>query len=124
VRERDLARNLAFVRIALGVVMIVLPGTFGRVFLGPEARRPLTRVLARMLGVRDFALGVATLRSTDNDEGLRAMLQLSAACDTVDALATVVGYRQLPKLRRALVLLSAAGAAAIGGGVAVALPTA
>lgn len=103
-------------RVALGVTALAVPDLLLTGLLGPDQggrRRPALRMFARMLGVRDLALGMATLASLDDPPTRRRLVALSAAADAVDGLVTIrqtaVGRRT-----RRLVAASAFVAAAAG----------
>jgi hypothetical protein len=116
VNDRDLVRQLSYARIAVGVSAVLAPGRVNRGWVGPiDGDRPGPKLIARTFGVRDAALGVITLRAIDDgSDRLADLLRIGAVCDTVDAAATIVAFRHLPKLTRFAVLASAAGAAFLG----------
>ena len=64
---RDLARGLAGGRIAIGVVSLLAPGPVGRAMMGPEGNPGGTRLLLRVVGARDLALGLGVLAALDRD---------------------------------------------------------
>jgi hypothetical protein len=105
------ARALALSRIGFGVAMLVTPGLFARLWIGASGRAPGVRVLTRALGIRDVALGMGLLRATELGHDEHSWLVLGAASDAVDALATLAAFRHLPRLRRWIIVASAAGAA-------------
>lgn len=119
--DRDLARQLSFGRIAVGVGAVVAPGRFTRAWIGAaDGDRPGPRLVARAFGVRDAALGIITLKAIDDDDDrLADLLKLGAVCDGVDAAATVVAFRHLPKAMRFLTFATAATAAVVGYRAAV-----
>jgi hypothetical protein len=112
-KQRAVALSLA--RVAFGVTFVALPGVL-KGWLGDDAKRPATRAVIRAFGVRDVAVGLAAYSAVSAGDavGGQRMLQLGAACDTVDALATLVAFRHLPKAGALLTLATAAGAAATG----------
>jgi hypothetical protein len=101
---RQIARWLACGRIAVGAGMTVLPGRAGGTWFGAASRQPIVKTAVRALGVRDALIGVGTLRALEEGEPVRPWLLAGALADGVDAVATVVAYRHLPKRRRFLVL--------------------
>lgn len=110
--ERQLLRIVSAGRVVLGASALALPGTVGRTWVGDGG--PGAKVFARVFGVRDVALGVATVQALDAGRPVRDLARLGAACDAVDAAATLLAARSIG-LRRALpVLAVAAGAAAFG----------
>ncbi|MDQ3569307.1 MAG: hypothetical protein M3396_01535 [Actinomycetota bacterium] len=99
----------AAARVALGAGFVVAPSVL-QGWIGEVARRPGTKVLARAFGARDAALGLGTLMALREGAPVRRWLRLAAAADAADALASLLGVRQLPPRRS----LSAAAAAAAG----------
>ena len=94
---------------------MVTPRLIGGTWVGEPARSRPVKLLLRAVGVRDVALGVATLNAFENESDNTAdLVRLGAVCDTADAVATVLAYPQLPKRRRFVSLLVAGGAAALG----------
>jgi hypothetical protein len=112
-KQRAVALSLA--RVAFGAAFVAAPGVL-KGWLGDDAKRPATRAVIRAFGVRDLALGVAAYSavSAGDQVGAQRMLQVGAACDAVDALATVVAFRHLPRAGALLTLATAVGAAATG----------
>ena len=108
-----MATWLCMGRVALGASMVVLPGT-SRLWLGQDARRPVSRMFARMLGARDVALGVGGYLALDDPPVAATWLRMAAAADAVDAAATLLAARHLPK-RGVLAVLAAAGGGAVAG---------
>ena len=107
---RDLAVGLAGGRIAIGVVSLLAPGLVGRAMLGPDGDSGATRLLLRVVGARDLALGVGVLAALDRDAPVRGWLQASAVADGLDAAGSVLARRQL----RPSVFPAAVGAATVG----------
>src|SRR4051794_2970905 len=103
-------RNLAMLRLAIGVGAWVAPNLAGRLFGLDPAANPQAPYLARLFGIRDVALALGTLQSAG--EARRQWLQLGVACDAADAAAAVLGGRSG--------YLSAATAVLGGGTAAVA----
>jgi hypothetical protein len=108
----DHVKNLALGRIAIGAASWAAPNLVARsMFLKPETQQALSY---RLFGVRDFALGLATLDSTP--EHRKWALQLGILCDVGDALAAVQGNREgsLPTPTAAITGVLASGAVGIG----------
>jgi hypothetical protein len=108
----DHTRNLALGRIAVGVASWAAPSLVARtMFLDPEKQQALA---FRLFGVRDLALGLATLDGTPPHRA-RA-LQLGILCDLGDALAAVQGARDgsLPTPAAVITGVAATGAIGIG----------
>ena len=113
-RARRGALLLAVGRAALGVAVLAAPEQVTARWLGQDnAEKPVVIDLARSLGARDLALGIATLQTLD-DAAIGPRVQaLCAIVDSVDALATLLAREQLPRKGViGTVALAGAGAAA------------
>ena len=105
-------------RTGIGAALLVAPGLAGRIWFGPGSTTPAARLLARVVGARDLALGLATLRGARSaDAAALPMLRLGVAADAADAAATVLAWRSLRPWRRAVMpsvaaLVAGAGARA------------
>ncbi len=94
---RRAAWMLASGRAVLGAAILAAPERVTAGWLGSHAATPTVRHLARMLGARDLALGLAALKTLD-DASAGPLVQ--AACglaDTVDTFATIAARRELPR---------------------------
>ena len=111
---RSLARILASGRIAIGSAMVLVPGLVTSGWVGADSTRGSTKAIARATGVRDALIGVGTLRALEQDDEVKPWLLAGALSDGIDAAATVLAWRHLPKRRRALAVLFMAGATAAG----------
>jgi hypothetical protein len=109
-KARDLAVGLAGGRIAIGVVSLLAPGLVGRAMMGPEGDSGGMRLLLRVLGARDLALGIGVLGALDRDAPVQAWLRASAVVDGLDAAGSVLARHHL----RPTVFPAAAGAATAG----------
>ena len=107
---RDLALGLAGGRIAVGVASLLAPGLVGRAMMGPEGHSSGIRLLLRVVGVRDLALGIGVLVALDRDAPVRGWLQASAVVDSLDAAGSLLARHHL----RPTVFPAAAGAATAG----------
>ena len=105
---------LAVGRVAVGAAMTLFPGAAGRSWIGEPAAHGAVKVVIRAFGVRDLVLGLGTLRALDRGDDPAPWVRYSMVSDAVDATAGVLGYRHLPRFRRALLVLSAGGAAVTG----------
>lgn len=85
-------RNLALLRIAIGVGAWVAPSLAGKVFGIDAKANPQAPYLARLFGIRDLALGVGLLQSSG--EARRMWLQLGVLCDGADVAAAGLGGRE------------------------------
>jgi hypothetical protein len=109
------ALALAAGRAALGVAVLAAPERVTAGWLGEEhARRPVVVDLARSLGARDLALGLATLQTLDDPVSGPRVQALCAVVDSVDAAATVLARGTLPR-KGVLGTVAVAGGAAIAG---------
>ena len=109
-KARDLAVGLAGGRVAIGVVSLVAPGLLGRAIMGPEADSGATRLLLRVVGARDLALGLGVLVALNRGAPVRGWLQASAVADALDAAGCLLARHQL----RPIVFPAALGAATSG----------
>ena len=107
-------RNLAMLRLAVGVSSYLTPNLGGKLFGLDPAGNPQAPYLARLFGIRDVALAVGTLQSTG--EAQRQWLQLGVVCDAADTLAAVAGRRggYLPVPTTIMVAAPAIAATAMG----------
>ena len=107
---RDLAVGLAGARIAVGVVSLLAPGLMVRAMMGPEGLSSGMRLLLRVVGVRDLALGIGVLVALDRDAPVRGWLQASAVVDSFDAAGSLLARHHLRPI-----VFPAAGCAATAG---------
>lgn len=106
---------LAAGRAGLGVAVLAAPEQVVGHWLGDEhAEKPVVLDLARSLGARDLALGIATLQTLDDPVIGPRVQALCAVVDSVDVLATIIARRELPT-SGALGTVAIAGAAAAAG---------
>lgn len=86
---RDLARQIAWARVGLGVGLLLLPRLSWRLHTG----RDLTEVgLLRTAGVRDLGLALGAVAARDDRELARWALA-GAAADAVDAIGCLARDR-------------------------------
>ena len=112
--QRQIVRLIAAGRVALGVLALLAPRTTTSLMFGARSPRGALTMATRMLGARDLALGLGTLRALDQDADPASWAAASAAADAVDAVAAVSVLRAIPR-SRALPTVAAAGAAAVLG---------
>ena len=106
---------LAAGRAALGVAVLAAPERVTAGWLGARnAELPVVGDLARSLGARDVALGVATLQTLDDEVVGPRVQALCALVDSVDAFATIIARKHLPR-RGVIGTVAIAGGAAAGG---------
>ena len=84
-------RNIATMRIAVGLISYLMPRLGGRLFGLDVNGNPQAPYLARLFGVRDLALGVGALQSSGDAQ--RQWLQFGMACDVADVGAALFGKR-------------------------------
>ncbi len=114
-RPRRGAQVLAASRLALGVAVLAAPERVTAEWLGSDhAGRPIVKDLARSLGARDVALGIAALQTLEDPLVGPRVQAACAAVDCVDALATLAARSALPR-RGVIATVAIAGAAALAG---------
>src|SRR5438445_10862553 len=86
---------LARGRIAVGLFAFAAPGLTARAMSDESGAQGLAPVLARMLGIRDIALGLGTVIALDRGKPVRGWLEGSALADTVDCVACVLAREDL-----------------------------
>lgn len=112
--RRTLIKNLAGVRIAVGLASWATPRAAGRLFGLDAGANPQSPYLARLFGVRDIALAWGALSS--EGETQRQWLLAGLACDVADTVAGIAGGRAgyLPKVSSVLVTGTALSAVLLG----------
>ena len=107
-------RNLAILRLAVGIISWLTPNLGGKLFGLDPAGNPQAPYLARLFGIRDVALAVGALQSSG--EAQRQWLQLGVVCDVADTFAAVAGRRggYLPVPTAVMVGVPAVAATAMG----------
>lgn len=110
---REGAAQLALGRMAVGAAGFIAPRTFGRLWVGGDARTRQVAMITRAFAIRDFALGLGAYLSVQRDAPVRGWIEAGLLSDSADVLATLRG--PMPWLRK----LPLAGAALVGvaGGV-------
>jgi hypothetical protein len=121
---RDAARALAAGRIVIGAVLVLAPRRAAAGWIGADGTRDATTVLTRALGVRDLLLGAMVLHTVDHPEVAPRWLSATAACDAVDFAAGMAVRDDLPRVRGAMGMAIAAGAAVSGFALSRSLRTA
>lgn len=111
---RPAARALAVGRIAIGAGLVLAPRLAASGWIGADGRRDGTSVLARAVGARDVLLGAMVLHTIDRPEVAPRWLSATAACDAVDFAAALSVRDELPRVRGALGMAVAGGAAVAG----------
>lgn len=108
------ARAIALGRVALGGALVLAPEAAARGWVGEGlAARPGVQALVRSLGARDFVIGLIAVHTAGNPAVGPRWQRTCAAVDGVDALATALAARDLPRS-------GVAGVVALASGTAVA----
>ena len=87
-------KALAVERVATGALAAIMPGRAIGAIATTGSDTETTRYLARLLGIRQVALGVMLWHSRDDRAWLRRMATLNALTEALDAAATVVAVMQ------------------------------
>ena len=111
---RDMALALARGRIALGAAALAAPGLAGRLMFGRDGSRPGTRLLARMVGGRDVALGLGVVIALDRGAPVRGWLEACALADGVDLVGCVLARDEIPRATFVNTVALAGGAVLAG----------
>jgi hypothetical protein len=108
--------GLSLGRIAVGVVSVASPATAARLFGLDAAANPSLPVMTRLFGVREIAIGAATL--TARGAVRRRLVLAGMAVDGGDAAASVVsvGNQEIGKAPGGV--LTAVALGAVGAGFA------
>jgi hypothetical protein len=115
VTDRDLARKIAIGRIAVGASVLFTTRLFALVFAGREAARDRRmRIAGRLFGIRDIAIGLATIDAIDQGQPAGRLVQLGTLCDVTDFVIVLAGATALPWRGRLLGWGLANGFAAAG----------
>ncbi len=113
-QDRDIARLLAWGRIAIGGALFLAPRTTARWWSGEEQPSFPTNMIVRGLGARDVILGAGTAAALESGGSAGTWLQACAAADASDAIGTISAFGDLPKGRAVLYLVAEVGAAILG----------
>jgi hypothetical protein len=92
---RELAVSLARARIAIGVVSLLVPRLVARTMTGRDGSEGGTGLFARMVGARDFGLGLGMLVALDRGAPVRGWHEASAVVDGIDAVACLLARRHI-----------------------------
>jgi hypothetical protein len=98
VKPRELARNQALGRLAIGVGMVLAPERIGMAWVGEVADRRGARVITRALGAREIGLGLGQARAARAGYGVRPWLLAGLVGDAVDLVTTARSREHLPWL--------------------------
>lgn len=111
---KDVALALARGRIAIGAVALAAPGVAGRFMFGRDGSRPGTKLLARMVGGRDMALGLGVVIALDRGAPVRGWLEACALADGVDLAGCLLARDEIPRETFVSTAALAAAAALVG----------
>lgn len=120
-----LASALSYGRIAIGVGLVAAPAQVGGRWIGRAAAGRDAQIPIRGLGIRDIALGAATLGSMKatgtNGKGFKVLTGLAIAVDLVDVATTLTAGDDVPNAMTSaavagLAALTGAGVLALAGG--------
>jgi hypothetical protein len=118
------AMAVAAGRVAIGLAALAYPSVPSRPWVGAGADDLVARVFGRALGARDVALGLGTLAALQRPDAepgsASTWFAAGAVSDSLDVVATVASWRDLPRVGRWLIVLSAGGAALAGAAGAMA----
>ena len=90
-KTRAVAGTIAAGRIAIGAAALLAPGPTSRLLGFPASQdSPTARLMARLFGVRDVALGVLVLRARRDPDFARFLYRLNAIVDAGDAASMAV----------------------------------
>jgi hypothetical protein len=84
-------RNVAFIRLVVGVGAYLFPRLAGRLFGLDSVGNPQSPYLARLFGIRDIALAIGALQTSG--EAQRTWVQVGVLCDVADTGAALMGQR-------------------------------
>jgi len=111
---------LGAARAGFGITMLTAPALLPRLLGVDRVTARRIGPIGRMVGVRELALGVGTLRATRTGDGVVGWVWAQALSDAGDALSVAAGMRRghVGRLGGVLILLAGAGGAAGDGLVA------
>jgi peptide-methionine (R)-S-oxide reductase len=121
---RNQIKTFAMGRVGIGVLALAVPRLFLRSWLGKGSNTPATRMLARMVGARDVALGMGVVFALNHDAPVRGWLEAATVADTGDFVATVIAFKHLPRFAAAGTALASLGGAGYGRKLVSALQSA
>jgi hypothetical protein len=117
VNSRALLKQLSIGRLVIGGAFIAAPGRASAGWIGADGERGSVHVLARAFGARDAAIGAGTLSALNGGGSLQTWVLAGVAADVTDLAATALAGDRIPALPRAMVLVVAATATAVGAAV-------
>jgi hypothetical protein len=88
------AKALAIERVATGGLAAIAPARAIGAITTPKSDTETARYVARLLGIRQFVLGVMLWQSRDDRAWLRRMATLNALMEALDAAVTLLALVQ------------------------------
>lgn len=97
-------------RLGLGIAAALFPGVVSRAFFGGGSVGPRTKAAARLVGIRDFVVGAATVMALKDGSHPENWLSMGALIDLGDSVVMVAspGVSTRGRLFGATVALSSA----------------
>ena len=88
------AGAVSWIRIGVGLLLAVAPGTFVRRFVQDEASGSLI-LFTRTVGVRDLALGLGSLAAvrSESTDDVRRWVRAGSISDSLDLVAGLASWR-------------------------------
>lgn len=121
---RTLTTAMQAGRIGIGLAAVVAPSFVGRQWIGRVGTQPDTQVMTRAFGIRDVALGAATLGAMraagTAGVGFRVLMGLGVLVDAVDAASAAAAKEHIPGAAQTMAI---AGSAALTGAAVLGLTT-
>ena len=109
---RQAALAIARSRAVMGIASILLPGAGNNLVFGQGASTPWVRGMWRMIGTRDFLLGVGALTSVKEQTQGPEWISMGAVADGLDA---IVLFASAGASKRTRVIAVAAAVSAVAG---------
>ena len=113
-KDRDLLRRLSFMRLAIGISLLVAPRLAVKVWTGERSDSSALVLTARGLGAREVALAAGTLAAMENGGAARRWVEAAVIADTADALSTLGRLPGMTTIKRLGQFVGAGGAALLG----------
>ena len=98
--QRVQSTAVGIIRLGVGASLVVAPGWAGRIWVGPGADGPGSKVFARAVGARDVALGIKILKALQDGEAAGPWIRSGFVADMADAAATAIAFKHLTPWRR------------------------
>ncbi len=112
---RLLRAGLGVGTVVFGIVPLLAPRWFARMFGLPETEDPAANVVVRSVAVRDLVNGIGLLLTLDNPRANRRWLAVRCLSDTGDSVACMLAFRLGTRSSRLKALGSLASGAALFG---------